>query len=311
MKLKLSWKTTGIFCLFFLFGCGSNKAPYFRSHQFEDKLPLGTKIGSLEHSGINIGYRIHIPPSYQGKKPLPIVFVLQPYIKESIDMEIYTGMTELADQEGFVVVYPERGPGGWNWKPNSGSFDHVGFIKRMLEKIQSEIKLNNSQVFAVGFMDGGNMAYSLASAMPDKIAAIGVVLGETYGEQKYKQIFSIPKPIFPISMVIFQTKKDSKGYPDVFEKHFFNPIPSWVLSDGFPKNPKKIVKQNGKIIKQIWNNAQKNMEVDLYTITSGNQDWPGAKFSHFGEPVNEISATSVIWEFFKKHPKSGSPFSKP
>ena len=46
-------------------------------------------------------------------------------------------------------------------------------------------------------------------------------------------------------------------------------------------------------------------EIVLYTFEKGGHAWPGdpKPFWAVGKPIMELSATDVLWEFFKKHPK--------
>ena len=51
-------------------------------------------------------------------------------------------------------------------------------------------------------------------------------------------------------------------------------------------------------------------DIVLYTVLDGNHMWPGGKImpGKSQEPVQEISATDLMWDFFVQHPKhSGSP----
>jgi len=43
----------------------------------------------------------------------------------------------------------------------------------------------------------------------------------------------------------------------------------------------------------------------LVTLVNGTHCWPGGTKGWFGgpEPTQQISATDMIWEFFKHHPK--------
>ena len=51
-------------------------------------------------------YRIHIPPSYNEMNPMPLVISVHGFTSNSMANEIMTGLSEKADEEGFIVVYP-------------------------------------------------------------------------------------------------------------------------------------------------------------------------------------------------------------
>jgi len=65
--------------------------------------------------------------------------------------------------------------------------------------------------------------------------------------------------------------------------------------------PEIQVSASGNIIQEIYSHGQNNTEVLLYTIMDGGHGWPGSDTGD--RPTKEISATELIWDFFKEHPK--------
>ena len=68
----------------------------------------------LEYAGIKRSYIVHIPPGYNGNKPVPLVIVLHGLGGTAKYMELTTGMYDKSDAEGFIVVYPEGVGNSWN-----------------------------------------------------------------------------------------------------------------------------------------------------------------------------------------------------
>lgn len=66
---------------------------------------------SFNFGGIDRTYLLHIPPGYDGTKPVPLVIVLHGATETLGSIEGLTGMTAKSDAEGFIVVYPV-GTGG-------------------------------------------------------------------------------------------------------------------------------------------------------------------------------------------------------
>jgi polyhydroxybutyrate depolymerase len=70
--------------------------------------------------------------------------------------------------------------------------------------------------------------------------------------------------------------------------------------------PQTNISESGNIIKDLYTDGLNQTEVVLYTIVNGTHSWPGGRIGWiFGDtPTIEISATDLIWEFFKTHPKA-------
>jgi polyhydroxybutyrate depolymerase len=92
----------------------------------------------------------------------------------------------LADQEKFLVVYPEgssdiQGNPGWNDCRSddfSGSQgDDITFLKQLNAQLISELNINASIMFLTGTSNGALMTYSYAFQFPETIKAIAVSSG--------------------------------------------------------------------------------------------------------------------------------------
>lgn len=88
----------------------------------------------------------------------------------------------LAEQWGFVAVYPEGFEGNWNGcrapAPSSANrlgIDDVGFVRALVARLTRELGVDPTRVYAIGFSGGGHMAYRLALEIPDEIPAIAAI----------------------------------------------------------------------------------------------------------------------------------------
>ncbi len=114
----------------------------------------------------------------------PLVFALHGSTQSAQQMRVSTGyqFERLADEHGFVVVYPHGYHRHWNDCRKEGSYaakelnvDDKGFILALISHFESTEEIDPSRVFATGYSNGGHMAYRLALEMPDRIAAIAAV----------------------------------------------------------------------------------------------------------------------------------------
>src|SRR5688572_29721389 len=135
-------------------------------------------------------YHVHVPPSYDPKKPMPVVIALHGAGMNGKMMKLYSDLDKKADAAGFIVVYPDgTGTGSFlTW--NSGGLrlgargaDDVAFIRKMLDDLAGVAAIDSKRVFATGMSNGGMMSYRLAAELSDRIAAIAPVAG-TMGTAK-------------------------------------------------------------------------------------------------------------------------------
>ena len=68
----------------------------------------------LTFEGYARSYDLHVPPQYDGKTPLPLVFALHPFNGDAATFANVTGLNKEADVNGFFVVYPQGLENSWN-----------------------------------------------------------------------------------------------------------------------------------------------------------------------------------------------------
>lgn len=127
-------------------------------------------------------FSYYLPAS--ASKPSPLVFVLHGSQSQSADMRKMTGyqFERLAEEQGFIVVYPDGYQRHWNdcrasasYAANTEQIDDIAFFKTMLAFFNREYAIDRQAVFATGFSNGGHMAYKLAYELPEAITGIAAI----------------------------------------------------------------------------------------------------------------------------------------
>ena len=278
-------------------------------------------------------YWIHVPPSYDGSKAVPLVIMftgstsfrlMYPFwFFRSSWIENYTEFSEKADEEGFITVYPNPKlmllDPPWEFYYNVGWYpvwrlkfiDDVGFIRDLIDKMEREYNINSSRIYVTGFSNGGYMSYSIGSYLSDIVAAIAPVAGAIGGrESEDEPFYYIPTPTNPVSVIAFH------GTNDLFVPYegssidisVNESISFWVEHNSCNPTPESYTSESGKIIRRTYINGDNGTEVVLYTTVGGDHWWPGNRLPPSGnswliDTIQEISATDLIWEFFASHPK--------
>lgn len=290
-------------------------------------LGQGEPLGPGDHRRIitvddqKRSHRIHVPPKYDPKKPAAVVLALHGAMMDGLMMEMFTGLTKTADDYNFIVVYPNgTGPGGILLTWNAGLFpgelnkvkvDDVKYLRKVLDDVESVLKVDRKRIYATGLSNGGMMCYRLASEMSDRIAAIAPVAG-TMAVEKYE-------PKRPVSVVHFHGTEDrlvpfkgpemKKDVPNYMKfRSVDDTIAACIKANGCVNKPVEMdlpTKEDKiKVKRREYGKCKDDAEIVLYIIESGGHTWPGRDIApaFLGLSTRNISANEVMWEFFKKHP---------
>jgi polyhydroxybutyrate depolymerase len=172
----------------------------------------------LELGGNNVTYNrtyeYYIPSSYDGSKAVPLLFSFHGLGSNGDDQRDLTRFDELAEQEGFIAVFPYvtaldsayPGHSGWiaymaahNWTLpeltgsnimwNCGAItgipiaplqycagvDDVGFVSDMVDWFETNYEINTSHIYSTGMSNGAMFSYLLAFNLTDTFAGIAPV----------------------------------------------------------------------------------------------------------------------------------------
>ncbi len=264
------------------------------AHQPQD-VRTGDSHITLTFQGYSRSYDLHVPPQYDGKTPLPLVFMLHSLGGDAETFANDTGFNAKADAEGFFVVYPQGLNNSWNAGSCCGpSSEHnvgdVGFVKLLLAKLKSDLAVNDSRVYASGFSNGGMLAYLMACNFSDDIAAIAPVAA-TFGVEWCNATA-------PVSVVsVHGTADEVIPYNETTRGDNAYPVPPtvdaisyWVNRDEAAAVPQ--YKEEGLLRVTTYSGGLNGTEVLLYTLNGGGHVWP-----------TEIPTTDLIWRFFEMHPR--------
>jgi len=284
--------------------------------------------GKRRFFNVRLPYKINLPSSYDSSNSYPLVFVFHGGGGNANNIEDTTNFTKKAEEERFIVVYP-YGTGilnkfllTWNCGFCCGyalrnNIDDVGFIRSLYEHISNEYSINPNMVYATGISNGGIMTYRVGAELSDIFAAIAPVAAQIGGQATIDdELWQIPQPDNPVSVIAFNGMNDTRvpydgGRPLEGNAHVYSwmstneSISFWVEHNQCNTTPEQNISESGNIIIDTYSEGMNNTEVKLVTIVDGTHSWPGGKKGWQGgpEPTQEISATDMIWDFFKEHPK--------
>lgn len=136
-------------------------------------------------------YFVYFPQSRQTVSPAPLIVMLHGCTQTAEDFAIGTSMNLLAEQYGFVVLYPQQTSSinlkrCWNWFLPENQLRGQGEPARIVGMINSlrrdttHCTIDPARIYVAGLSAGASMAVILGATYPDLFAAIGVHSGLAY-----------------------------------------------------------------------------------------------------------------------------------
>ena len=258
------------------------------------------KVGNLKRA-----YNLHVPSSYNSKKPMPLVLAFHGVGANGKEMAKMTGFSQLAEQAGFIVVYPDAIRKHWDARRGNQpeTTNDVGFISALIDDLGQRYTLDRDRIYVTGFSNGGTFAYRLACELSDKITAIAAV-SATMPENVARTC----QPVKPISVLLMHGTKDAVipyGPPGRALLSVADTVKFWstrnrcspqVVKESLPKSP--------HIRLETYQQCNNETTVRLYTIEGAEHGWGDTQSGTTGtpgKPSEETNASTIIWDFFSKN----------
>ena len=256
-------------------------------------------------------YILYVPRSYDRTTPTPLVISIHGAMNApSFQMNLSQWNT-LADQHGFIVVYPAgEGGGPKTWflrgRNTRSRMPDVIFISELIDRLESSYNIDPERIYANGLSNGGGVTFALSCTLSDRIAAFGPVGAAVTLPLNWCDD-SRPAP-----MIAFHGTND-RFTPYYGAKVWLapNPFPSvpqwtanWARRNGCGPTPVESAAASD-VTRREYTECADDASVVLYTIAGGGHTWPG------GPPMPEwlvgptsrsIDATRMMWAFFQEHP---------
>jgi polyhydroxybutyrate depolymerase len=156
-------------------------------------------------------YYVHVPQSYTGASPVPVVFMLHGTSGNGEDFYTRSGWKEVGEDENIITVFPsswryciiddgvQKNTTKWNTVPAEWTFcagqtprNDIKFLNTIITELNSKYKIDNKHIYLAGFSNGGQMAAKCGIEMSDKFAAIVQAEGSFSRDTTYIPLRKLP-----------------------------------------------------------------------------------------------------------------------
>lgn len=257
---------------------------------------------TLEQNGATREYILYVPSTVPDDSKLPLLINFHGYgdcakdYAETIG-ELY-GLNDLAAEAGFLVAYPQamvREKGDPYWEPGDiGSnieVNDVMFTRAIVSDVAAATSIDIIKTYAIGYSNGGMMAYDLACTAADLIDSVTIMSGV--------RLEGVCDDSVTTSILHFHGSSDnvipldgSGDFPSVY-----NSIDFWVEQNQIPETSLVSSSLNsGEVIRDIYVGGREETKVALYVINS-EFDKP-AGHSWFSDQIEGKTPNQIMWDFF-------------
>ena len=257
---------------------------------------------TIIHEGVNREYILYAPDSYDGSFSVPVVLNFHGFSGDAYQYMNEGDMRLLSESETFILIYPQGldldGEPHWNACPNGGDnksdIDDFGFIETLIEEVSSNYNIDLKRIYAVGYSNGGMMAYGLVNHKSELMAAVASVSGamlDCTGPTSH------PMPVIHLHGTDdFDLPYNGNNYYNSVQ----NTLDYWINFNN--TNSKAIVNfdNSGEISIEhyIYDNGNNSVSVEHYKYIGGNHVW-------FMSTFQGQNASELVWNFLSRYDING------
>ncbi len=265
--------------------------------------------GTIVSSGEVREYLLYVPESYNHSTPTALVMSLHALALWPAAQQNTIQWNRVADQHGFIVVYPSGSgfPRVWRADPGAGLKADIAFISELIDTLQADYNIDATRIYANGLSNGGGMVFAISCLLSHRIAAVGLVAAAQTLPWSWCQDTQ------PMPMISFHGTADRMapyaGGPsgDPIKRRVFPSVTAWTANwaqrnECAPISVTSVVATDTTRLE--YRDCAEDAAVVLYTVEEGGHSWPGGEAMPewmVGPTSDSVDASRRMWAFFSQH----------
>lgn len=308
-------------------------------------LPWWTGDGDQTHvhdgDDGSVRYQVHLPPQHEESVGLPVVMALHGCAMTGFgwnSMKATTQLNDLADREGFIVVYPTQQPlrssiNCWNSadprEQQRGSGDPA-LLAGVAREVVDRYDADPANVHVAGASSGAGTAVILGATYPDVFATVTSVAGGEYGlnqvdpdrpdatppeytaAQAWAQMGSRARQV---PLLVVQGEDDDVVKPLVATRLVQQRVAVGdLVDDGLPNGSvdptvvtTRVPAREGRhaYTRTVTAAADGSVLAESYLVDGLGHAWPGPEGEGLFTDQQGPDASALMWAFAQRHPMDG------
>jgi len=276
----------------------------------------GDLAGSVLVGNVTRTYVYHVPPKLGAHVPLILVF--HGHYMTGEQQSKMSRLDPLADERGFIVIYPNGIHRGWNDGRRNKGVDDLGFLETLIARFSAKYPIDRKRVYVTGFSNGATFSEVVGCTKAATIAAIAPVSGPLSADMEPSC-----HPARPLPVVAIEGTADPLVPYGGGQVHILGFARGAVLSiaqtiDFWKTNAHCTVgpvttalppippSDGTSVTRTTYGGCADGAGVQLYTVVGGGHAWPqGPQYlpkAAVGVASTQLDANRAIVDFFYAHP---------
>ncbi|WP_213995547.1 alpha/beta hydrolase [Arsukibacterium sp.] len=230
-------------------------------------------------------YLLVLPANYRPEQEYKLLLAFHGSGGSSADMQRTADFNSYSND--YIVAYPQAGTIEWNEGCNCNianrlGIDDLAFVDEVIADISASHRLQQGEIYAAGFSQGGLFTQNLACNRSDRFKAVAVVAAPMSG-----QLWQSCAPEQPVSIMMAMGKNDTvlpyNGYTDsnfglVSAKQAIARFAT--LNNSLPLAQQQTLAADQVELLSYSNGRQK---AELFSIKQGQHQWQFSQFDTSAE----------------------------
>lgn len=284
---------------------------------------------------IDRSYVVYVPTSYDPSTPTPVVLSLHGRGANNFSQAFSTGFNQVAEEEGFIVVYPQAydpnfnnpqlADATWNYNLNTPlmaedlTHDDDAFLDDIVDDIALSLNVDMNRLYVNGLSNGGYMTNRLACTRGNRYAAFAAVaanapfgLGGLCEDGVHAPIMFYHGTADTISPWDGATLSTDSGEQFYLLAPLPNTLAFWVTQNGCEGNYEQTAlpgtDPDSRVVFARYTDCPGDSAVEIYAVVGGGHLWHGVQDvdnQFLGEDNMDINASEAIWAFYSQYTLDG------